>query len=94
MWLRRFAKATRVEGWAGSVPSVLTARMSAAVASETIEELDVPQTREILLFESGALGPDLEPGTLVMHDGVPLRLDSGPTPLPSDRSWEFWTVTV
>lgn len=93
MWLRRFGKATRVVSWpVGQVP-VLTARMTAAVASEMIEELDVPQSRELLLFETGALGVVM-PGDLVEHNGIKLRLDSGPTPLPSDASWEFWTVTV
>lgn len=92
MWLRRFAKATRRTEWAATQPSILGARMSAMLASQTIEGLDVDQVSEILVVEAGALGPDAGPGKRVVHDGVTLKLADGPNPLPSDRSWEWFTV--
>lgn len=92
MWLRRFAKPTRRTEWAATQPSIQGARMSMMMASQTIEGLDVDQVGEILLVEAGALGPDAGPNARVVHDGVTLKLTDGPNPLPSDRSWEWFTV--
>jgi hypothetical protein len=92
MWLRRFAKATRRTEWAATQPSILGARMSASVASQTFDGLDVDQVSEILIVEAGALGPDAGPGVRVVHDGTTLKLNDGPNPLPSDRSWDWFTV--
>jgi hypothetical protein len=94
MWLRRFGKTTRREDWAPSVASVLAARMTGETMLHDEEGLDIPATQEILLIEAGALGSDAAPGTLVRHDGILLELEHGPTPLPSDRAWEYWTVIV
>lgn len=92
MWLRRFAKATRSTEWAATRPSIRGVRMSAMVAQQQIEGLDVDQVHELLLVEAGALGAEAGPGMLVLHDGVRLELTDGPNPLPTDRSWEYFGV--
>lgn len=90
-WLRRFGAETRVESWPSGQPSVRAARITDEAMMEIEEGLVVPQNREILLFEAGALG-DVAPDDIVVHDGVRIRLETGPTPLPSDRAWEYWVV--
>jgi hypothetical protein len=94
MWLRRFGKATRREDWAPSVASIRAARMTGEMLMHDVEDLDIPATQELLVIEAGALGSDAAPGTMVRHDGVLMELENGPTPLPGDRAWEYWTVIV
>jgi len=92
MWLRRFGATTRRTDWAPAVPSILAARMAGAVAMQELEDFTIPQTKEIVLCEAGALGADAVPGVTLLHAGVLLELENGPTPLPSDRGWEYWSV--
>lgn len=94
MWLRRFGAVTRRTDWAPAVASITAARMAAAAVMQDVEGFDIPGTKEILVCEAGALGADAGPGMTVTHDGVLLELEHGPTPLPADRAWEFWTVIV
>jgi hypothetical protein len=94
MWLRRFGATTRRTDWAPAVPSILAARMAGAVAMQEVEDFSLPQTREILVCEAGALGNDACPGVMLLHNGITIELENGPTPLPSDRGWEYWTVIV
>lgn len=94
MWLRQFAKPVRRLEWAATRPSVRGARLSAMVARQQFEELDIPQVAELLLVETGALGAPMLPGTCLTHDGATVEVVDGPHPLPSDRSWEYYAINT
>jgi hypothetical protein len=92
MYLRRFGKPTRRVEWAATQPSILGARISGQLAMQQFEEFDIPQTSEVLLVEAGMLGTMTHDRTMVVHDGVTVEVVSGPHPLSTDRSWEYFHI--